>query len=73
MRRQGMVPDVITYSALISACERGKSPELAMEVFRSMQRQSAVPDIVIYSAFISSCGKAQQPKKALEAFKAISE
>ena len=26
MQRQGVVPDVIAYSALISACEKGKQP-----------------------------------------------
>ena len=33
-----MVPDVITYSAVISACEKGKQAERALEVFQAMQR-----------------------------------
>ena len=37
MVKQGMVPDAITYSALISACEKSKQPERALEVFEAMQ------------------------------------
>ena len=33
MRQQGLVPDIITYHALISACEKGKQPEQALELF----------------------------------------
>ena len=29
----GVVPDVITYSAVISACEKGKQYERALELF----------------------------------------
>jgi pentatricopeptide repeat protein len=42
MRRQGVVPDVITYSALISACEKGTQPERALELFEAMQRQGVL-------------------------------
>ena len=34
MRQQGVVPDVITYNVLISACEKGKQPERALQVSR---------------------------------------
>ena len=38
MQRQGVAPNVITYNAVISACEKGKQPERALEVFQSLQR-----------------------------------
>ena len=49
-----MVPDVITYSTLISACEKGKQPQRAQEVFEAMQAQGEVPNIITYSALIST-------------------
>jgi pentatricopeptide repeat protein len=52
MQRYGVVPDVITYSALISACEKGRQPERALELFEAMQRQGVVPDVITYSAMI---------------------
>ena len=55
MQRQGLVPDVITYNALISACEKGKQPERALELFEAMQRQGLVPNVITYNALISAC------------------
>ena len=36
----------VTYNALISACEKGKQPERALELFEAMQRQVVVPDVM---------------------------
>ena len=44
----------VTYSALISACEKGKQPERALELFEAMQRQGLVPDVITYNALISA-------------------
>jgi pentatricopeptide repeat domain-containing protein 1 len=71
MERQGVMPNVITYNALISACEKGKQPERALEVFEAMQRQGVVPGVITYSALISACGKGKQPAWALEVFEAM--
>ena len=65
MNRQGMVRDVIIYSALISACEKGKQPERALELFEAMKRQGVVPDVITYNALISACEKGKQPERAL--------
>ena len=56
-----MVPNVITYSAMISACEKGHQLEPAMEIFAAMQQQGVVPNVVTYSALISACEKGKQP------------
>ena len=63
----GMVPNVITYSAMISACEKGNQ-EWVLEVFDAMQRQGMVPKIIGCSAWISTCEKGRQPERALEIF-----
>ena len=44
MVQQSAVPNAITYSALISACEKGKQPERALEVFEKMVPRGVVPD-----------------------------
>ena len=52
-----MVPNIITYGAMMSACEKGSQPKGALEVFQSMQRPNVVPGMISYSAFISTCEK----------------
>ena len=55
--QQGLVPDEITSSALISTCEKGKQPEQALKVFTSTQQQGVVHQVITYSALISACEK----------------
>ena len=62
MKQQGLLPNVITYNALISACEKGKQPERALELFEAMQQRGVVPNVITYSALISVCEKANQPE-----------
>ena len=57
MQRHGVVPNVITYNALISACEKGKQPERALGVLEAMQQQGLEPNAITYNALISSCEK----------------
>ena len=45
-----MVPNVITYNALISACEKGKQPERALELFEALQQQGVLPNVITYGA-----------------------
>jgi len=37
MKWQCVVPDIITYDALVSAYEKGKQPEQALELFEAMK------------------------------------
>jgi len=37
MLRQGILPDLITFSALCSACGKGTQFEQALKVFQAMQ------------------------------------
>ena len=62
MRQHGLVPNVITYNALISACGKGQEPERAMKLFERMQRQGGVPVVITYNALISACEKGKQPE-----------
>eukprot|EP00665_Eupelagonemidae_sp_cell47_P009021 gene9021-biopygen1652 len=54
MRGRGMEPDVITYSAAISACEKGKEPGKAIELLEEMREHGLEPDLISYSAAISA-------------------
>ena len=40
------MPDVISYSAAISTCDKGTHPDQALEMLKEMQLQSVVPDLV---------------------------
>ena len=73
MQQQGVVPNVITYSALIIACARDKRADHALELFEEMQWHGLVPDVVIYNALMSACEKGMQPKWALELFQAMKQ
>ena len=57
MRRHAIVPDVATYSAAISVCEKGQQHPQALRFLRALQRHAIVPDVVTYGAVISVCEK----------------
>ena len=57
-----MVPDVITYNALISTFEKCKQPKRALDLFEAMKPQGMVPNVITYSALISACEKGKQPE-----------
>ena len=61
MQKQDMVPNAITYSALISTCDTCQQPEQALELRKAMQRQGMVPNVIIYSRLISTCEKGKRP------------
>ena len=43
LRQDGLQPNVITYSALISACGEGSVPERALQLFAEMRQQTSSP------------------------------
>jgi pentatricopeptide repeat domain-containing protein 1 len=53
-------PDVYSYNALISACEKGGQWERAVEVFEEMKAAGVKPDVITYSALITACEKGAQ-------------
>ena len=55
MWQQGMMPDVITYGSLTSACGNGLLCGQVLEVLRAMQQQGVVPDMTTYNALIRAC------------------
>ena len=59
MPRQGITPIIVSYSVLISACEKGEEPRDAVNVCDAMLRQGINPDIVTYSVLTSACENAE--------------
>ena len=62
MQRRGLVPNVITYNALISALEKGNQPGEALEIFKEMKQYGTVPNVITYSTLISTLEKGKQPE-----------
>lgn len=44
VQQVGLVPDVITYNAVISVYAKSDRPERAIEVFEAMHEQGLVPN-----------------------------
>merc|ERR1712083_570463 len=47
-----------TYSALISACEKGSLPQRALELFDAMQQKGLPPNCATYCALLQGLGAA---------------
>ena len=68
MKQRGLEPNVITCSALISACAKARKLDKAFEVFAEMKQRGLQPEVITCNALISACEKTQQVDKALEIF-----
>lgn len=72
MQTQNCTPDVVTYTALISAFERGGQWQLALQAFQQMCAQGCRPDAIVYNAIIDALwqtGVVWAQAKALELYK----
>ena len=64
LQLRGIVPDVITYSAAISACEKSQQAQQALHLLQELQLRGILPNVITYSAAISACEKGR-PGRAL--------
>ena len=55
MQQTAVVPDVISYNAAISACEKGQQWQQALSVLAEMQQTAVLPYVISYNAAISAC------------------
>ncbi|KAK9791635.1 hypothetical protein WJX73_009415 [Symbiochloris irregularis] len=58
-------PNTITYSSLISACERGGRLDRALEWFENMQKAGVEADLITFSALIAACERNEELDTAL--------
>ena len=56
MRSQGLQADVVTYTATISACEKGRRWQRALGFFEEMRSQGLRANVITYNATISALG-----------------
>ena len=54
MHGQGCTPDVVTYTALISAYEKGGQWRRALGAFEQMRAQGCKADAIVYNAIIDA-------------------
>ena len=54
MRRDELQPNVITYSALISACGKGCRPEWAWQLFDGVRQDGLLTNVVTYGTRFST-------------------
>jgi len=71
MHHEGIVPDVVTYSALISACGKGRQSKRALELLEVMRQQGVVPKVITCNALISACEQGAQPDRALKVYESM--
>ena len=57
MLARGCERNVITYSSLVSACEKAGRWQLALELLDSMHRDACKPNAVTFNALISACAQ----------------
>ena len=57
MVHRGCERSVITYSSLISACEKAGQWELALELFNEMHNEGCFPNTVTFNSLITACAQ----------------
>merc|ERR1711862_420458 len=69
MQKKYIQPNVIAYSAGISACEKGQKFEKALELILDMQAKHIQPNGITYAVSIITCFRSGALHRALEVMK----
>ena len=59
IQQTAILPNVISLSAAISACEKGQQWQQALGLLALVQQTCILPGVISYSAVISACVKVQ--------------
>lgn len=62
---------MITYSALISACEKAGRWQLALSLLEEMHRDKVSPNTVTFNSLISACAQGVKPCLLAAAFEPL--
>eukprot|EP00435_Cladocopium_sp_Y103_P027638 s3428_g6.t2 len=65
--------NVITYSAAISACEKGSQWQRALMLLGEMDKKQVPANLITYSAAISACGRGEEWQQALQLLAQLTE
>ena len=60
MRQRDLTPNVITYNAATSACQKGGQWQRAFELLERMPQRALTPNLTSYTAATSACEKSGQ-------------
>ena len=61
IQRKGLEPDVITFSALFSACEKSDyNAEKALQLSMEIQRKGLEQEVITHSALIHQCLRSER-------------
>ncbi|KAH9605487.1 hypothetical protein KSS87_011863 [Heliosperma pusillum] len=71
MKKKGIIPDEMFFSALIHVAGRAGNLDAAFEVLQDARAQGMNPGIVSYSSLMGACSNTQNWKRALELFEHI--
>lgn len=61
----GCQRNVITFSSLISACEKAGCWELALDMLSDMHKEGCAPNVVTYNSLITACAQVTRPADAV--------
>ena len=59
----GVELNIVCYNATISACEKGRKWEKALQLFQEMRENGIEPNVISYSSTISDCKKGRNWEK----------
>jgi len=68
MKSHAIVPNVITFGAVISACGKGSQTDQAVRIFQALKEQCVVPNLIIYNAVVSVFEKGRSSERAMKTF-----
>ena len=71
LQLRGLLRTGITYSAVISACEKGQRPQLALHMLQKLQLRGLLRTVITYNAAISAGETGQKPQHALPMFQKL--
>ncbi|CAK0842402.1 unnamed protein product, partial [Prorocentrum cordatum] len=73
MREVRLEPNVISYSAGISACEKGEQWQRALALLSDVWVAKLEGSVIIFNAGITACGKGEQWQQALALLREMRE
>lgn len=71
MVQKGCERNVITYSSLISACEKAGRCEMALQLFERMHKEGCIPNVVTYNSLIAACSHGERGNTLVPTIKRV--
>ena len=68
MKQQNVVPNATAYNVVISACEKARQPDRALELFGMMKQQQVLPNLNTHNALMQVLASTGQIVAGFELF-----